>query len=70
MNSNVKFVVDEQRLRPKNSEVNRLWCDNTKIRKLTGFKPEYDIEKGLKETIDWFTVKDNLAKYKTNIYNV
>lgn len=70
MNSNVKFVVDEQRLRPKNSEVNRLWCDNTKIRELTGFKPEYDIEKGLKETIDWFTVKDNLAKYKTNIYNV
>ncbi len=70
MNSNVKFVVDEQRLRPKNSEVNRLWCDNTKIRELTGFKPEYDIEKGLKETIDWFTVKDNLAKYKTNIYNI
>lgn len=70
MNSDVNFVVDQARLRPKNSEVNRLWCDNSKIKKLTGFEPEYDIERGLQETIDWFVVKENLAKYKTNIYNV
>ena len=70
MNSNVKFVVDEQRLRPKNSEVNRLWCDNTKIKNLTGFEPEYDIKRGLEETIKWFSNPENLKKYKADIYNV
>ena len=70
MNSDVKFVVDKQRLRPKNSEVNRLWCDNTKINELTGFKPEYDIRRGLEETVKWFSNPDNLKKYKADIYNV
>lgn len=70
MNSDVEFIQDEQRIRPKNSEVNRLWCDNTKIKELTGFTPKYDIEKGLIETIDWFKDVENLKKYKTDIYNV
>ena len=70
MNSDVEFVTEEQRLRPKNSEVNRLWCDNTKIKNLTGFNPEYSIKDGLKETVEWFTKSDNLKKYKADIYNV
>ena len=70
MNSDVEFVVDSQRIRPKNSEVNRLWCDNTKIKKLTGFEPKYTIEDGLRETIDWFSNPENLKKYKADIYNV
>jgi nucleoside-diphosphate-sugar epimerase len=70
MNSDVEFLFDEQRLRPEKSEVFRLWCDNTKIRKLTGFEPTYDIRAGLKETVDWFVQSENLTKYKTNIYNV
>ncbi len=70
MNSNVEFLVDEQRLRPEKSEVFRLWCDNTKIYGLTGFVPTYDIKAGLKATIEWFTRAENLAKYKANIYNV
>lgn len=70
MNSDVKFVQDKQRLRPKNSEVNRLWCDNTKIKELTDFKPEYDIKRGLEETIKWFSNPENLKKYKAEIYNV
>ena len=70
MNSDVNFVQDEQRLRPKNSEVNRLWCDNTKITKLTGFKPQYTIENGLRETVEWFKNPQNLKKYKADIYNV
>ncbi|MDR2085156.1 MAG: NAD-dependent 4,6-dehydratase LegB [Bacteroidales bacterium] len=70
MNSDVKFVEDTQRLRPKNSEVFRLWGDNTKIKELTGFTMEYPIEKGLKETIDWFCNDENLKKYKADIYNV
>ena len=70
MNSDVEFVTDKQRLRPKNSEVNRLWCDNSKIMTLTNFKPEYDIRRGLEETVRWFSNKDNLKKYKADIYNV
>jgi NAD dependent epimerase/dehydratase len=70
MHADVNFIEDEQRLRPKGSEVFRLWGDNTKIKKLTGFEPEYDIRRGLQETIDWFSNKENLKMYKSNIYNV
>lgn len=70
MNSDVEFIADRGRIRPENSEVFRLWCDDTKIQKLTGFKPEINIQTGLKLTIDWFTKKENLKKYKHNIYNV
>jgi NAD dependent epimerase/dehydratase len=70
MKSEVEFVSESQRLRPENSEVFRLWCDNTKINSLTGFKPEFSLEQGLQKTIDWFIQPQNLAKYKTDIYNV
>lgn len=70
MRSDVEFVVDEQRIRPEGSEVHRLWCDNGKIERLVGFKPQIDIHEGLSRTIDWFTQANNLSKYKTDIYNV
>ncbi|MCL3852162.1 MULTISPECIES: NAD-dependent 4,6-dehydratase LegB [Parabacteroides] len=70
MNSDVRFIEDEARIRPKNSEVFRLWGDNTKIKSLTGFVPSYSLEEGLKETINWFLDKDNLKKYKADMYNV
>lgn len=70
MNSNVEFVTDAHRFRPIGSEVMRLWCDNSKIHALTGFRPQYDIRTGLKSTIEWFTRPENLSKYKADIYNV
>ena len=70
MNSDVEFITDEQRIRPEKSEVFRLWCDNSKIRDLTGFEPQYSIREGLKATIEWFTRPENLIKYKADIYNV
>ncbi len=70
MDSNVRFVEDSERLRPQNSEVFRLWGDNSKIKSLTGFTPSYSIEAGLQETINWFLNKENLKKYKADIYNV
>jgi len=54
MQSDVHFITDEQRLRPKDSEVLRLCGDNSLIKSLTGWQLGYNIEKGLKETIDWF----------------
>ena len=70
MGSDVEFITDDQRLRPEKSEVFRLWCDNTRIRGLTGFEPRHDIRDGLQRTIDWMTQPANLAKYKAHIYNV
>jgi len=70
MGSNVQFITDKERLRPSKSEVFRLWCDNTKIKKLTGFESKVDIRQGLQQTIDWITQPKNLKKYKSEIYNV
>lgn len=70
MNSDVKFLVDEKRIRPEKSEVFRLWGDNTLLNELTGFKPEYDLKQGLKLTCQWFQNSENLKKYKAGIYNV
>lgn len=70
MNSDVRFLEEKQRVRPKNSEVFRLWGDNSKIKSLTGFSSQYSIEQGLSETIKWFCDPENLKKYKSDIYNV
>lgn len=70
MNSDVEFEVEDARLRPEKSEVFRLWCDNTRIHTLTGFKPRHDIREGMRKTIDWFLKPGNLSKYKADIYNV
>lgn len=70
MNSDVEFITDQQRLRPDKSEVFRLWCDNSKLKKLTDFKTETSIREGIKKTIDWISQPNNLKTYKTEIYNV
>jgi NAD dependent epimerase/dehydratase len=70
MKSNVNFVSVEERVRPKKSEVHRLWCDNKKINDLTGFKPNVNLDEGLQYTIDWLSIPENLSKYKAEIYNV
>jgi len=70
MESDVKFITDKQRIRPEKSEVFRLWCDNSKIEELTGFKPQFDIKHGLQKTIEWIIEKDNIKNYKSEIYNV
>ena len=68
INPKAKIVCDEQRLRPEKSEVNRLLGKNEKILKLTNWKPQYTFEEGIKETIEF--IKNNLDKYKVDIYNV
>ena len=74
MGSDIEIIEDKQRLRPLDSEVERLWADNTKSRELFGWKPEYDghegFKRGLAETVEWFSNPDNLANYKVDIYNI
>ena len=68
INPQAAIVCDEERLRPEMSEVNRLLGSNEKIKKLTNWSPTYSLEQGLAETIEFF--KENLEKYKIDIYNI
>jgi dTDP-glucose 4,6-dehydratase len=74
MGKTITIESDEQRLRPKDSEVERLWADNQKAQRLLGWEPEFagleGFKKGLSQTIDWFSDPNNLRHYKADIYNV
>jgi NAD dependent epimerase/dehydratase len=74
MNQEIKVIASDERIRPENSEVNRLWADNSKAIELLTWKPEYaslnGLKKGLEETVNWFKKPENLNLYKSEIYNV
>jgi len=74
MNAEVEIVTDENRLRPANSEVERLWADNAKALELFGWAPAYGgrdgLKRGLAETAVWFLRPENLRGYKADIYNI
>ncbi len=63
-----EIISKEQRIRPAKSEVERLYCDNSKIKMYTPWVPDYNLRTGLIETIDW--IKQNMNNFKTDIYNV
>lgn len=68
INPEAKIICDDKRLRPKKSEVDRLLGSNKKIKKLTNWKMTYSLTDGLTLTINW--IKNNLDRYKSNIYNI
>ncbi len=74
MGVSVEISTDEERLRPENSEVGRLWADNSKALEILGWKPSYaglnGFREGLTKSIDWFTQPENLKLYKSGIYNL
>ena len=74
MHTEIEITTDETRLRPKNSEVERLWADNTKARQLFGWYPRYGgldgFKRGILETAEWFEKSENKHKYKSYIYNL
>lgn len=70
INPNARIVQDPDRIRPKKSEVFRLYGDNSKILKQTNWQVNYPLKEGLRETIEWFKNPKNLTQYKANIYNV
>jgi dTDP-glucose 4,6-dehydratase len=73
MNSDVKIIEDNKRLRPPKSEVDRLWADNTKAKKLLNWSPVYygkeGMKRGIEETVAWFK-KHNNKFIKDDIYNI
>lgn len=74
MGKEVRIVTDEERLRPKDSEVERLWAENAKARQAFGWEPRYagreGFKRGLAETAEWFANGENLRRYKADRYNV
>lgn len=74
MGTNIEIITDNERLRPDKSEVERLWADNSKAKKLLGWQPEYvgleGFKRGLNETANWFTSSGNLSRYKSDRYNL
>lgn len=70
----IPIICESERLRPPKSEVERLWADNTRLRELAGWMPEYGglegFKRGLAESIAWFTQANNLACYKTDRYTL
>jgi dTDP-glucose 4,6-dehydratase len=70
----IDLVSDEKRVRPKNSEVERLLASNARAKQLIGWEPGYvgaeGFRRGLEKTIAWFSQKKHLKAYKTDIYNV
>lgn len=68
MGTETKITSENLRIRPENSEVQRLFCDNTKILNNTSWSPNYNIKTGLIETIKWARENENL--FKPSLYNV
>lgn len=67
LDKNIEIITDSKRIRPKNSEVERLWCDNTKAKELLKWEPKISMEEGLENVILW--IKNNPHLYKSGIYN-
>lgn len=70
MDKKCKIITDKERIRPRKSEVKRLFGSNQKLMELTNWKQKFNLEVGLRETIEWFSKPENLKKYKTDIYNI
>ena len=70
INPNAKIITDSLRLRPEKSEVFRLFGSNEKLKSFTNWNQTYTLSEGLKETIAWFSKKENLQQFKSDIYNV
>jgi len=74
MEREVEVTLDEQRLRPPDSEVDRLFCDSSLARELTGWQPEFGglegFRRGIAETAAWFADPVNLSGYKPHAYNL
>ena len=68
MDKEIEIEVDDRRLRPQNSEVERLVADNTKAKALLGWTPQVTLEDGLRLTIAW--VKANLEHFRIGEYTL
>lgn len=74
MGAEIELETENARIRPEKSEVERLWADNSRAKRLLDWEPLYGgkegFKRGLEETVRWFLNPENLKAYKANIYNI
>lgn len=74
MGKTIVIESEKERQRPEKSEVQRLWADNDKAKRLLGWEPNFagldGLKKGLEETVSWFSNPQNIQGYKTDLYNI
>jgi NAD dependent epimerase/dehydratase len=70
MGKDIRIESADERIRPEKSEVERLRAENQKARNILGWQPSFDLESGLKETIDWYSRPENLKLYKAGRYTI
>lgn len=74
MACDINIITDEARFRPENSEVERLWAENSKARKILDWEPKYcgrsGLKLGIEKTVEWFLQDSNLLGYKSDTYNI
>ncbi len=68
MGKDYKIIEDEERIRPKNSEVMELMADSSKAKEILGWEPATGLDEGLRLTIEY--IRDNIAGFKPDIYNI
>lgn len=73
MNVEVSIESEDERKRPKQSEVERLWADNSRAKSILNWKPKFEglsgFQKGLQKTIEWYEKPENLVYFKSGLYN-
>lgn len=74
MGREMSIITDKDRVRPVDSEVNRLYSDISKAETISQWRPNYrgleGFERGISETVDWFCSGKNISNYKTELYNI
>jgi NAD dependent epimerase/dehydratase len=70
MDVELSIKTSKERIRPENSEVERLFCDNKKLLKNTPWKPNYTLKQGILEVIEWMKKSENMNYFKSDRYNV
>ena len=68
MNRDIPIALEGARVRPENSEVDRLCADSRKGQSILGWTPKYSLEEGLSATVEW--IRENSERYRTGIYVV
>ena len=74
LQTDIQIETEKQRLRPTDSEVERLWADNRKATELLDWRPRYagleGLRRGLTKTVQWFAEPENLRHYRDPGYAI
>ena len=65
MNLSPKIITDKKRVRPVKSEVQKLQCDNNKLKNNTQWIQKNTFKRGITKTIKWFLKNKNFFDFRS-----